>query len=139
QHDDGRSQDEHGLVRERRNPVFFHEDLDAVRHHLKQSKRTDAIGAVPVLPQGEQPSLEPDESGRGGERDDENPEDRQHGIWAGHVVLTIFPQTGNDGSAKGAAPAGRQATPGGTSRRIRTGTRMVPLPQHTSTSSPSRK
>ena len=111
-HDDGRSQDEHGLVRERRNPVFFHEDLDDVGHDLKQAERSDAIGAVAVLPQGEQPPLEPDQAGRDGERDDQNAEDRERsGYGLRHVILTIFPQAGNVDPGEGGSPAGRPATP----------------------------
>src|SRR6185295_7014920 len=130
-------QDEHRLVRERRNPVFLHKELHSISHHLEESERSDAIWPVPVLPQGEQSPLEPDDPRGRGERNRQNSEDRQHGIGAGHVILTIFPHAGKSHPASGGTPAGRPATPRGMSGRMRIGNRNVSPPQRTSTFSSS--
>ena len=76
----GRRDDEHGFVGERRNPVLLEENLDHVRQYLQQPERTDAIRAVAVLPERQQPPLQPDQPGGDSERDDQNADDREDGI-----------------------------------------------------------
>ena len=58
-HDHGRRDDEHRLVRERRNPVLLRQQLDRVGERLEDAEGADTVGAVAVLPQREQPPLEP--------------------------------------------------------------------------------
>src|SRR5262249_10897521 len=131
---------ENGFVCEWRNPVLLHENFDTVSHHLEQSERSDAIGAVAVLPQCEQPPLEPDEPGRQGQRNDKDAED--HHYWVrtvAHLDLTIFPHTGKSNPTMGGTPAGRPATPNGKSGRMRTDSWNVDPAQCTSTFSPSVK
>ena len=64
--------DENRLVGERRHPVFFEEELDHVGHDLEQTERSDPVGAVSVLPNGEQPPLEPDQTGCDRDHDGED-------------------------------------------------------------------
>ena len=59
---DRRGEDEDGLVREGRDPVLLREDLDHVRDDLEQAEGPDAVGAVAVLQEREQPPLEPDQA-----------------------------------------------------------------------------
>ena len=62
-YDHRRRQHKDRFVRERRDPVLFGEDLDHVGQHLQQSKWADSIRSIAVLPESEQSSLDPDESG----------------------------------------------------------------------------
>ena len=102
------------LVGKRRNPVFLEEDLDHVGHDLQQAEWANPVRAIAILPQREQPALEPDQPGSDSERHDEDAEDRQLSdrgspSWLREIystAATLSPSS--DGS-----PVGRPATPFG--------------------------
>src|SRR5690606_7760911 len=56
-------QHEQLLVDEARDPVLLENELHHVGDGLADPERADTVGAVPVLPQAEQPPLQPDQVG----------------------------------------------------------------------------
>ena len=64
-----------GLVGKGRDPVLFGEDLDHVRQHLQQAEGPHAVRAVPVLPERQQPALEPDQHAADGQHHEEDAEE----------------------------------------------------------------
>src|SRR5262245_45326405 len=72
-----RGDDEDRFVGEWRDPILLGENLDHIGQNLQQSERADAVRPIPVLPQGQQPSLQPDQAGADGHRDEEHAKDDQ--------------------------------------------------------------
>src|SRR5262249_12602680 len=75
-----RGDDEDRLVGEGRNPIFLGEDLDHVGQHLQQSERADTVRPITILPQGQQPSLQPDQAGADGHCGEQHADDDQEGF-----------------------------------------------------------
>ncbi|OPY61183.1 MAG: hypothetical protein A4E57_04264 [Syntrophorhabdaceae bacterium PtaU1.Bin034] len=114
--DDGRGNDEYDLVGEGRNPVLFEKNLDHVRKDLKQSERAHSVRSVPVLPECQQPPLQPDEAGGDGEHPDQYGSNRHKGNrGSAHGVLSTFAQAGSASTGHRGRPYGKPPTWGGRS------------------------
>ena len=118
--DDGRGDDEYGLVGERRYPILLEEDLDHVGEHLGQAEGAYPVGSVAVLPEAEEPALEPYEAGgdrqhgdKDGGYDNEGEDDLPHGTAfstcpkAGMVEHRDVRHAAGDGRDAGSQPGGR--------------------------------
>ena len=105
---------EHAPVGERRHPVLLEEDLERVGQHLQQAGRADAVGAVAVLHEAEQPALVPDQAGGDGERDDQHHQDRQQRPVPGGALAGDRAGRGrcDDGAHDGASTRARRTRAG---------------------------
>src|SRR5208283_5089622 len=71
--------DEYGPVGEGRYPILLEEDLDHVGEYLGQAEGAYPVGSVAVLPEAEEPALEPYEACGDRQRRDEHGNDDDKG------------------------------------------------------------
>ena len=118
--DDRRGDDEYGLVGKRRYPILLEEDLDHVGEHLGKAEGPYPVGSVAVLPEAEEPPLEPYEAGCDRQRCDKHCGDENEGKddLSHRTAFFTCPKAGRSRTGTSGTPEGMAAMPGASSGAV---------------------